>query len=241
MSLSPDGEFMVFSRGSVKMIHTAEWDGAIEEWTNITNLSIGSGGFSWEGGPSLYHDGTALWIYYAPSNGGPADEIWRTKRRPDGTWQPGEPVPGCTNTEIDHPGDPMFDGQKLYFRSWISVSRNDLFVAEYDSENDLFQFCSSAPLSEINDGSYNCHAQALDGGNTLLFTSDRATSEDIWCSTLEGVTWTSPEPLPGPINTNATETTAWCSAARSTLYFSRDGVASGCPKGESSSFSRQFL
>jgi len=217
-SLGPDGSFMVYQHGSGKTIHEAEWSGT--EWTTTGNPTIGSGAWSWESTPSLHSasDGQ-LWLYYAAGGGGAYSEIYRSKRREDGTWETGGPIPGEVNSTIDGPSAPMFDGENLYFRVGHGDSRCDIWVSPYDSDLDTFGIPQLLPAT-INDASYNSGPQMI--GDTLLFSSDRDGTHDIWSATLDGSgNWEAPLKL--AIDGGHNDYSQWYSSTRKTLYFARGG------------------
>ncbi len=219
-SLNPDGSFMVYQHGSGFTIHEAEWDGI--EWITLGNPTIGSDDWTWESTPSLYSatDGQ-LWLYYTAGHGSSPSEIYRSRRLEDGTWDTGEKILGAVNSTLDNPSAPMFDGENLYFRVGLSDSVCDLWVSPYDSGLKTFGIPQLLPAT-INDGSYNNRPQMI--GDTLLFSSDRDGTHDIWTSTLDGLgDWEAPLKL--AIGGGHDDEGPWYSAARETLYFTRDGLA----------------
>ncbi len=230
ISVTVAGDYMVYSRGAPHRIYCAAWNETRNAWTTAEQLSLGSGGGGWECHPSLSPDGK--WLFYVASDGDPLggpgpDQIFRSVRQPDGSWAPGEPLRGEVHS-VGHLGAPAFADKKLYLARWVSTTRRDLYVSEYDSADDTF--AKPQPLTTINDGSQNDQPWVSSDGRTLLFTSDRAGTDDIWMATWNETTgdWSQPVKPDWPVNTEADEYSAWYSPGRATLYFNRDGAPYEC-------------
>ncbi len=61
-----------------------------------------------------------------------------------------------------------------------------------------------------------------DGKTLFFYKSDSKSPDDIWMSTFDGSSWSTPEQLPSPINTKYFEAHACISNDGNTIYFSSD-------------------
>ena len=223
ISVNPAGDLMVFQNDPVHHIYTAQWSGS--EWTNKQKQDLGGG--SWQSHPCLSPDGE--WIFYATSNGSPAQsKLYRSKSQSGGTWAPGEPLPEPDGQSAfdAYVSCPMFNGEKLYFRLYVSGDRADLYESVYDKDSDTFGPPEPLP-PPINDGGNNQEPFVI-CGKTLLFSSNRSGMTEIWMATRNDSTedWSVPFRPPWPIDAPGTaELWPRYSSARSTLYFSRYGAA----------------
>ena len=228
VSLNPEGNRMVYHWGGPSVLYEAELIGGT--WTNITALSLGSGGGGWESWSTHSPDGN--WLFYDASDGVPwfsggafDDFIYRSIKQPNGEWGPGEPLPGDIHDFVGAVGG-MFYDDELYVYKPTNSEQADLYVSEYDSETDTFGYPTSTPFDNINDGSNNRAPTRI--GNTLLLQSDRDGTYDIWMSEWDddNMEWGTPIKPDWPINTDThDESGPWYHEASQTLYFERNGLA----------------
>jgi outer membrane protein OmpA-like peptidoglycan-associated protein/Tfp pilus assembly protein PilF len=120
--ISADGKLIVFVRCSDRMgyggcdLYFSEKKGAI--WSKPKNIGQPINTRAWESQPSLSADGN--YLYFASNRNGTLGgrDIWRSRRKADGSWSNPVNLGKTINTEADdespfiHP-----DGQTLYFMS----------------------------------------------------------------------------------------------------------------------------
>lgn len=112
------------------------------------------------------------------------------------------------------------DGKKLYLTGcgWLRDSSCDLYVSEWRDG----QCGMPRPLSgSINTNSWESQPCISSDGKELYFVSKRSGNADIYCSmrNADG-TWSEPQSLGAPINTEGTEMAPFLHPDGRTLYFS---------------------
>jgi Tol biopolymer transport system component len=224
VSVTPDGQHMVFLRGAPHQVYSAEWNSALGSWGNMQHIALAGGSFN--STPCLSADGQ--WLFYIASNEQTPTEVYRSRRQPDGTWSAGQLVPLGITTNAGNSG-PFFDGSRLYFSRSTFVpgvgSTGEVYYSEYDLVSDTFG--TPKPLDSINTPtSSDYHARVFGDGQTLLWSSDRGAEPrayDIWMATWDSqlADWANlqkPTWAVGSANLELELAPWYCESTR-TLYF----------------------
>jgi len=223
VSLTPDGQHMLFGRGAPHQVYSADWNASLGSWTNIQHIELGPGGGSYDSDPCLSLDGQFL--FYVGSNGSTGD-IYRSARQPDDSWGQGQLV-GLGKTTVPGNATPFFDGNRLYFTRYALPVSFEMAYAPYDAGSDSF----GAPvlLDSINSApSYDNNARVFGDGETLLWNSNRtgtSGASDIWMASWDPTEgdWTDIRNPGWTIKSTQSDDVMWYCESTQTLYFRRDG------------------
>lgn len=174
-----------------------------EKWTSAKNVGAPVTTMTHESTLALSRDGNTL-LFYKDDGGG---DIFQATRKPDGTWNPPEPLQGVNSTYAEIAASLSTDGTSLYFASDRpgGLGGIDIYVATKDNRGQWTHIRNLGP--SINTA-FDEEGPFIDyEGKTLYFSSKARKTMggyDIFKSTLTDPKenkWTEPENLGYPINT----------------------------------------
>ncbi len=173
------------------------------KWAPAKNIGAPVTTLNHESTASLSRDGNTLLIY-KDDNGG---DIYVTTRKPDGTWNPPEPMEGVNSSYSEASASLSTDGTTLYFSSDRpnGLGGIDIYVATKDNRGQWSRVRNLGP--GINTA-FDEEGPFIDfEGKTLYFSSKGRKGMggyDIFKATLtdpKNNKWSEPENLGYPINT----------------------------------------
>jgi len=131
--------------------------------------------------PRLSHD--ELTIYFTGrEEAGSVARLMRARRTSlSAPFGPSEILTSPSSTSNDHDPSVSYDDQSLWFHSGRSGNA-DLYMAVKGAAD----FGAATPISAVNTDAGEAHAYFWQSGSQLWFTSDRASSWDIYTSTGKG-------------------------------------------------------
>jgi OOP family OmpA-OmpF porin len=189
---------------------------------------LGLSGSSWA--PAISADG--LTLYFSNDSAGSEDVYQATRSDRGSAFSAAVALSALDTSDDDGAPCPSADGLTLYFYSTRGggVGARDLYSAIRATSSD--EFAEPVLLDHVN-SSANDHLPRISAdGLTLIFTSARGTSGDLWVATRASSadSFGTPVALPGSINTtSAAEASGGLSSDGLRLYFdsNRAGGAGG--------------
>lgn len=241
ITFSPDGTEAYYTRqgrgrrGRPQIMVSRFVDGA---WTMGEPAPFSTG---WEESPFFTWDGTRL--FYSSRRDVPGREsargnnnLWVVERSAGGVWGTPMPLPGDVNRAREDDDDaparsesgPVLlpSGELLYATTEDDEWGLDIYVADQVDG----AFVDPRPLSFNTTGSESSPAMSPDG-RLLVFQSfrdlDAIGEQDLYVSELVGLRWSTPRPLPEPINSAASDGYPSFSPDGRYFFFASDRRAPG--------------
>lgn len=134
-------------------------------WGPARNLGDSVNGMeTWEAQPSVSADGQ--WLYFASNRPGGAGgtDIWRCRRKADGSWSQPQNLGSSVNTPGNEKSPFLHaDGHTLYFASdgWQGLGGYDMFFIDLDADGQTFPTNLGVPINGEEDEA--CYGVMTDG------------------------------------------------------------------------------
>jgi len=229
-SVAPDGQMLFYTSREKVDGHAVTEDGGYDENVYFSTIEPSTGTWSKPKFLSetvntqanvsvecLSNDGTELYLYNDDKNG----TIMVSKKQGN-SWGEPEALNGNINTDYRESGASISkDGNKLYFASNRpgGLGGLDLYVSERIGGD----WGPAVNLGSVVNTAMDEEGPFIDGG-TLYFSStghNGLGGYDIFKTTLNGATWSTPENLGKPINSTSDDV-FWSTAKDGKSYFASD-------------------